>query len=111
MSGLGLVLTQRIGSASNLFDTNFLQQQTDSPDKTVSTLWQVGGVFGYNDYLLERPRSFHALATQDGTKVARFTHSHMNLLQTEDPALYGLMQKVLLHACTLDLANCTCHDV
>jgi hypothetical protein len=34
----------------------------------------------------------------------------MNLLQ-EDPVLYALVQKVLLHASTLDLANCTCRDV
>jgi CRP-like cAMP-binding protein len=111
VSGAGFVRTGSVGNLSNLCDTDFRQQQNDSLDKTVSTLWQMGGIFGYNDYLLERPRSFQALATQDGTKVARFTHSHMNLLQTEDSPLYGLMQKVLLHACTLDLANCTCHDV
>jgi hypothetical protein len=102
---------ERAGSASNLFDSAFQQQQSDSPGKTIVNLWQVGGVFGYNDFLLERPRFFPAFATRDGTKIARFSHSQMNLLQTEDPALYGLMQKILLHASTLDLANCTCHDV
>ena len=112
LSGAGLVTPKRVLSASNLFDADFLQQQRTSPGKsTVATLWQIGGIFGYNDFLLERPRSFQVLGTMEGTKVARFSHSQMNLLQSEDPALYALMQRVLLHACTLDLANCTCHDV
>lgn len=108
MSGAGLVAPKRVGSASNLFDEAYKAQNSD---KAVATLWQVGSVFGYNDYLLDRPRTFGALATLDGTKVARITHSHMNLASTEDPQLHNLFQKLLLHASTLDLSNCTCHDV
>ena len=78
---------------------------------TITALWQVGGVFGFNDFLLERKRTFETTATTDGTKLAVFTRSGMNLLLTQDPELYGLMQQVLLRASTLDLANCTCHDV
>ena len=111
VSGAGLVRPKRVGSASKLFDLEFLEKQKESPGKTVATLWRVGGIFGYNDYLLERPRLYQAVATQDGTRVARFTYSQMNLLQIQDPPLYALMQRVLLHACTVDLANCTCHDV
>lgn len=108
LSGAGLVLPKRVGSASNLFDESFKANNTD---RTVATLWQMGGVFGYNDYLLEKPRTFGALATLDGTRVACITHSHMNLAKTEDPPLHAILQKMLLHASTLDLANCTCHDV
>jgi hypothetical protein len=111
LSGAGLVKLQRAGSSSDLFDQGFLDQQNECPDKGVTSLWQVGGVFGYLDYLLERPRRFQTLATQDGTKVAHFTHSHMNLLQAEDPPLHSMIQRVLLQASNRDLANCTCHDV
>jgi anti-anti-sigma regulatory factor/CRP-like cAMP-binding protein len=111
LSGAGFVKPKRVGSASDLFDLAFLQAEEGTADKKVGTLWQMGGVVGYHDYLMERPRLFKALATQDGTKVAKFTHSDMNLLQTEDQSLYAIMQKVLLKASTLDLANCTCHDV
>lgn len=82
-----------------------------SSSGTIATLWQIGGVFGFNDYLLERKRSFQTIAMGDGTKLAIFTRSGMNTLCTQDPELYGLMQQVLLRASTLDLANCTCHDV
>jgi CRP-like cAMP-binding protein len=109
MSGAGLVSNvKRVGSASNLFDAAF---KATSADRNVATLWQLGGVFGYNDYLLDKPRGFGALATLDGTRVARISHSHMNLASSEDPALHTVLQKMLLHASTLDLANCTCHDV
>ena len=111
LSGAGLVDTKRVGSASNLFDEGFKSSSDAHRIALVATLWQVGSVFGYNDYLLDRPRTFGAVATLDGTKVARITHSRMNLAQTGDPALYAVLQKLLLHASTIDLANCTCRDV
>jgi anti-anti-sigma regulatory factor len=79
--------------------------------RTVATLWQMGGIFGFNDYLLDRPRTFLTVAQVNGTKVAKFTHSSMSTLQTQDPELHSLMQHVLLRASNLDLANCTCHDI
>jgi CRP-like cAMP-binding protein len=77
----------------------------------VATLWQVGGIFGFNDFLLHRPRTFHCVAQVDGTKLAKFTQSSLSTLETQDPELYALIQKVLLRASNLDLANCTCHDI
>jgi CRP-like cAMP-binding protein/anti-anti-sigma regulatory factor len=79
--------------------------------RTVATLWQMGAIFGFNDFLLDRPRTFLTVAQVDGTKLAKFTHSSMNTLETQDPELYSLMQQVLLRASNLDLANCTCHDI
>jgi anti-anti-sigma regulatory factor len=111
LSGAGFVQPKRVGSVSDLFDPAFLQAEEGTADKKVGTLWQMGGIVGYHDYLMERPRVFKALATQDGTRAAKFSHSHMNLLQKEDEPLYAVMQKVLLRASILDLANCTCHDV
>ncbi|KAG7342971.1 sulfate permease family protein [Nitzschia inconspicua] len=79
--------------------------------QTVATLWQMGGIFGFNDFLLDRPRTFQTVAQVDGTKVAKFTNSNMNTLKTQDPELHSLMQQVLLRASNLDLANCTCHEI
>lgn len=108
VSGAGPVTQKRVGSASNLFDEGF---KKSLKGKTVLSLWNAGGVLGYNDFLLDRPRTFRALATLDGTKVARFTRSHLNLAQSEDPEVAHLVQKLLLRASTYDLANCTCRDV
>jgi anti-anti-sigma regulatory factor/CRP-like cAMP-binding protein len=88
-----------------------IERQGSASLDNIATLWQVGGVFGFNDFLLERKRMFETIASVDGTKLAIFTRSGMNTMSTQDPELYGLMQQVLLRASTLDLANCTCHDV
>jgi hypothetical protein len=78
---------------------------------TVGTVWQTGGVFGFNDFLLERPRTFQTTVTVSGTRLAVFTRSDMSRLETQDPELYGMMQQVLLRASTLDLSNVTTNDV
>lgn len=77
---------------------------------SLSSLWPVGSVVGYLDYMLERPRTFRALGGQDGTVVAKFTRSQMFLLQSEDTALDDIMLRLLLHASIMDLANCTCRE-
>lgn len=107
VSGAGPVHQDRVASVSELFDQGFI----DADSSNVSTMWQAGGVLGYMDFLLERPRFFQAIATQADTKVAKFSQSGMNLLQTEDPELYSLIQRLLLCASTTDLSNCTCRDV
>lgn len=84
---------------------------TPGTSSDTHTLWQFGSVFGYNEYLLGRKRTFETYATVDETKLAIFTHSGMSKLQTQDPGLYAIIQQVLLRASTLDLANCSCHDV
>jgi len=111
LSGAGLVRRSEYGSRSNLFDENFQRLSESSDDNVVASLWSVGGVFGYVDFLSERPRHYRAITTQDGTRVAQFSHSNMNLLEQEDLELHALIQKVLLHASVTDLMNCTCDDV
>jgi CRP-like cAMP-binding protein/anti-anti-sigma regulatory factor len=83
----------------------------DEERRIVATMWTVGGVFGYVDFFAERPRFFRAIAARDGTRVAKLTHSHLNLMMSEDPDLYALLQRALLHASVTDLVNCTCLDV
>lgn len=80
VSGAGPVeLTSR--SRSNLMRPSFL---SESSGTAVGTLWPVGGVFGYSDMLLERPRTFGTVAALNLTRVARINRSHLNLLHTED---------------------------
>jgi CRP-like cAMP-binding protein len=105
-SGAGLVKPSG-GSRSNLLDPSFLDS---SVGQKVHALWPVCGVFGYSDLLLDRPRTFGATATQNGTKLAVISRSSLNLL-AEDPALSALVHRVLLRASVLDLQNCTCMDV
>ena len=102
VSGAGIVRIESSGS---------IHAEEGLVRTEAATFWHVGGVFGYVDFLLERPRLFRALASMDETKVAKFSHSGMNLLQQKDTELFGVMQRVLLHASTIDLRNCTCSDV
>lgn len=99
----------KVGNRSNLLDPLFLkdQHQNDASD-VIAMIWSVGAVVGYLDYLLDRPRLFRLIAHKERTRVAIVNNSHMNLLKSEDPELYGLMQQALLCAATSDLANCTC---
>jgi hypothetical protein len=99
----------KVDSRSNLLDPLFLndQQPKDASD-VIAMIWSVGAVVGYLDYLLDRPRLFRLIAQKERTRVAIVSNSHMNLLKSEDPELYSLMQQALLCAATSDLANCTC---
>ena len=100
----------RVGSKSNLLDPLFLQESQDNPDGEVAAMiWGVGSIVGYLDFLLDRPRLFRLTATKPVTRIAQISNSHMNLLRAEDAELYTIMQRVLLHASTSDLANCTCN--
>ena len=99
----------RVDSNSNLLDPLFLQESQDKTAGDIAAeIWGVGGIVGYLDYLLDRPRLFRLTATKRITRVAQISNSHMNLLQAEDAELYTVMQRVLLHASTSDLVNCTC---
>jgi len=71
----------------------------------------VGGIFGYCDFLLERYRSFDAVATSSsGAMVAVFTRVNLNKMKRENAPLYVIVQQLLLRASLSDLANCTCHN-
>lgn len=106
LSGAGPINTPSMGS--RMF--GMLSSSTGLVP-TVGTVWQTGGVFGFNDFLLERPRTFQTTVTVSGTRLAVFTRSDMSRLETQDPELYGMMQQVLLRASTLDLSNVTTNDV
>lgn len=90
LTGAGRVEQRHMSSAADLFDDQFMAQQGSSFEKGITEVWRIGGIFGYLDYLIERQRVFQAAATQDGTKVAKISHSHMDLMKAEDSELYAL---------------------
>lgn len=106
-SGAGAVESRKSLSSSNL-----LQMIGDEGQpKSVESFHKVGGIFGYCDFLLERYRSFDAVAASDnGAMVAVFTKANLNKMKTENAPLYLIVQKLLLRASIGDLANCTCHN-
>lgn len=87
-----------------------MRQDCALSQMVVTGIWPVGGIFGYVDFLLERPRYYRTVATEDGTVVAKVNMANLHLMQNEDPVLDGLVQRVLLRASLLDLANCTCGE-
>jgi CRP-like cAMP-binding protein len=108
ISGAGKVqVPKRSTSSSNLLDTSL--EVAEDP-VVVASLWPAGSVFGHVDFILERPRSFRTVATQEGTVVAKMSISQLHLLQSEEPELDALLQRVLLQVSILDLANCNCGE-
>ena len=107
VSGAGVV--RHSGSYSNLLDPATQDNDPKVP-LVFASVWPVGGVFGYVDCLLQRQRNFRAVATEPGTLLARISMAQLKRVQKEDPVLDGLIQRVLLQASLLDLANCTCDE-
>jgi CRP-like cAMP-binding protein len=107
ISGAGVKKGRNL-SSSNLME--FMAEGHDKKDATatVESFHKVGNVFGYCDFLLERYRTFDAVA-KDGTVLAKFTRADVDRMKVENRQLYGTVQNVLLKASLMDLANCTCH--
>ena len=61
-------------------------------------------VFGYVDFLLDRYRTFDAIAHDDCT-LAVFTRAGMEKLRADNHKLYTIVQGLLLQSSLLDLAN------
>lgn len=106
-SGAGAVKSEQSLSASNLLG----MIGDDGQHKSVESFHKVGGIFGYCDFLLERYRTFDAVAaTNEGATVAVFTRAKMEQMKNENEPLYNIVQRLLLRASLMDLANCTCHN-
>mmetsp|Transcript_53463 Transcript_53463/g.113558 ORF Transcript_53463/g.113558 Transcript_53463/m.113558 type:complete len:540 (+) Transcript_53463:1372-2991(+) len=106
-SGAGSVQSTRSLSSSNLVEL----MGDDGHHKSVDSFHKVGGIFGYCDFLLERYRTFDAVAASaEGAMVAVFTKSNLEKMKNENAPLYVIVQKLLLRASLSDLANCTCHN-
>ena len=72
--------------------------------REMMAILQVGGIFGYVDFALERPRSFSAVGA-DNTAIAEITRSTMEKLRVEDADMYYILEKVLLQTSLMELAN------
>ncbi len=113
--------SEKIGNPKTLSSSNLMELSLSSSnlkaigdDDTgtglVSSFHNVGGIFGYCDFLLKRSRTFHAYASGDGAVVARFTSQSLEGMKRNDWPLYVIVQNLLLQASLMDLANCTCHN-
>ncbi|KAL7544042.1 hypothetical protein ACHAXR_013481 [Thalassiosira sp. AJA248-18] len=106
-SGAGAVKGKESLSSSNLLGVF----DEDGEHKSVESFHKVGGIVGYCDFLLERYRTFDAVAAPNvGARVAVFTRANMEKMKNENRPLYVIVQKLLLRASLMDLANCTCHN-
>ena len=76
----------------------------------IRAILQIGTIFGYVDFLLERPRTFGVIASQDGTILAKISHERMDQLEVTNPDVYRIFQSVLLQSSVMELANCTCSE-
>ena len=101
VSGAGPVKLARSSSRSCFEDTA-------EKFGEVRAILQIGAIFGFVDFLLDRTRSFSAVAAQDGTTVAKLTHSDMMFLKRENTEVHHIVQTVLLQVSAMELANCTC---
>lgn len=111
--------SEKIGISKPLSSSNLMEQSLsmsnlmaigDDDTGLISSFHNVGGIFGYCDFLLKRQRTFHAYASGDGTVVARFTSQSLEAMKRDDWPLYVIVQNLLLQASLMDLANCTCHN-
>jgi len=72
---------------------------------TKEIVLQVGNIFGFVDFMLDRRRSSSYIATMDGTVCAILDRAGLNRLKSSHPDLDRLVDKVLLQASIRELAN------
>jgi len=76
---------------------------------TVTGLLQMGAVFGFVDFLLERPRTINVVAvSKHKTTVAKISRKQLKQLEKDHPHLGQIIRDILLKASVQELANCTC---
>ena len=76
----------------------------------IRAILQTGTIFGFVDFLLDRPRTFGAISSQGGTVCAMITHARLDQLEATNPDVHAIFQKVLLSSSVMELANCTCSE-
>ena len=64
----------------------------------------VGSVFGFVDYILQRPRSFHVVGGAKNALVAKVSRAGLDELKKETPELERIVDKVLLLCSVVELA-------
>jgi len=72
----------------------------------VSRVLSIGNIFGFVDFILQRPRSFSVVATKDAL-IAKFHRSGLDELKAKNPDLDRIVDKVLLLCSVVELAS---HD-
>jgi CRP-like cAMP-binding protein len=70
----------------------------------ISRVLSVGSIFGFVDYILQRPRSFQVVAGAKNALVAKVSREGLNELKKETPELERIVDKVLLLCSVVELA-------
>ena len=70
----------------------------------ISRVLSVGSIFGFVDYILQRPRSFQVVAGAKNALVAKVSRVGLNELKTQSPELERIVDKVLLLCSVVELA-------
>jgi len=70
----------------------------------ISRVLSVGSIFGFVDYILQRPRSFHVVAGAKNALVAQVSRAGLNEVKNETPELERIVDKVLLLCSVVELA-------
>lgn len=70
----------------------------------ISRVLSVGSIFGFVDYILQRPRSFHVVAGAKNALVAKVSRAGLDELKNETPELERIVDKVLLLCSVVELA-------
>jgi len=72
---------------------------------SVVSFLNVGGIFGFVDFKLDRRRSFSAASSRDNTIVAKISHTTIDFIKEENSNLHHMIERVLLQASLIELAN------
>ena len=108
---VAVLLDDRFGGGSQTIMSGAGWQKLQRPnmnvlqDGQISRVLSVGSVFGFVDYILKRPRSFHVVA--NGAKnalVAQVSEAGLDELKKKTPELEQIVDKVLLLCSVVELA-------
>jgi len=99
ISGAGVVPRQR-----HRRKPSFQKKASQDAIGDVAAILKVGAVFGFVDFILEKERTFSAIAAQENTVLAKLSREGIRNLK-QHPELDRIVDKVLLQASILELAN------
>mmetsp|Transcript_6035 Transcript_6035/g.8784 ORF Transcript_6035/g.8784 Transcript_6035/m.8784 type:complete len:117 (-) Transcript_6035:86-436(-) len=88
-----------------LIPSSIQRQEKEDHYPNLGTCLTVGGIFGYVDFALEKRQSFDLVCSRNGTTIAEITRESFDKLEREDTTLHHMIEKVLLQASLMELAN------
>eukprot|EP00804_Cyclotella_cryptica_P023747 CCRYP_011133-RA/>CCRYP_011133-RA protein AED:0.19 eAED:0.19 QI:245/0.75/0.77/1/0.75/0.77/9/246/723 len=71
----------------------------------VSRILSVGSIFGFVDFVLQRPRTFSVVAGAENVLIAKCHRDGLDRLKADNPAMDRIVDKVLLLCSAVELAS------